>query len=139
MSAVDKKKRSFDLPLTKFAAIIVLTIVVLLIIDFGRRAAASYRIRQEEERVLVQLAEAEAHRATLEARRGYVTSDEYVAEVARQQLKWSLPGETVVVILATPQAPAGAAPAQVASSFSGPPKTPVEAWWRVLFGASPSP
>lgn len=139
MSAVsNRKSRILDLPIAQFVAIIVLTISVFLIIDFGRRAAASYRIHQEKERLLAQLAEAEKHRAELEARLAFVATDEYVAQVARQQLKWSLPDETVIVIMATPE-PSSLAPPQDPSPFSGPADTPFEAWWLLLLGPLPSP
>jgi cell division protein FtsB len=140
MSAVsNKQKRTLDLPLAQFLAIIVLTISVFLIIDFGRRTAASFRIRQERDRLAAQLVRIKTHQAELYARRDYVLTEEYVAQVARQQLKWSLPGETAVVIL-TNSGPAPGPPAsEKPSPFSGPPDTPLEAWWNLLSVARSGP
>ena len=61
-------------------------------------------MRREEQKLEAQFEALNQTYKALEDRRAYVETDLYVAEVARNEFKWSTPGETVVVILATPEA-----------------------------------
>ncbi|RME40789.1 MAG: septum formation initiator family protein, partial [Caldilineae bacterium] len=119
VASTTRKRKKVNLPLAQFTAIVVLSISLFLIVDFGRRAATGYRIHREEKRLAAELEQLQQEHAALEERRAYVQSDAYVEEVARNELKWSRPGETVIVVLATPQAaPPTARPAR---SFLLPP------------------
>jgi cell division protein FtsB len=133
-----KKKHGLQFPFTQFIAIIVITISLFLVIDFGRRTAASYQIKDEAARLEKEVTAAHAYRAALEARLNYVQSDAYVEEVARTRLKWAREGETVVVVMATPQAapqsPSGDRPPSTNGIV---PRSPWQAWWLLFFGALP--
>lgn len=130
-----KKRSAPKAALAQFIAIIALTISIFLIVDFGRRAAANYRVQREAERLSQEVELARQRQADLLARRSYVASDLYVEEVARQELKWASPGETVLAIMPTPEA---APPAAGADSVEVSPalivQTPVQAWWHLFFG-----
>jgi cell division protein FtsB len=133
-----KKKRGPQFPLTQFIAIVVITISFFLVIDFARRTAAIYRIKSEAARLEEEVDAARARSQALEARLRYVQSDAYVEEIARTQLKWSQPGETVVVVMATPQAvPTPPAGNQYDVTDGPPPETPWQAWWLVFFDSPP--
>lgn len=132
-----KKRQSSRTPLAQFVAIIALTISIFLIVDFGRRAATNYRIQREAEHISQQVEAARRYQARLLARRTYAASDLYVEEVARNELKWAKPGETVVVVMPT---------VEEARSFNLPSETktevrvvetPQQAWWRLFFGNRP--
>jgi hypothetical protein len=63
-----------------------------------------------------------------------------VEKVARQELKWAGLGETVLVVMPTPEAVA------LAGSLSAGPletapliQTPVQAWWQLFFGQQIGP
>jgi cell division protein FtsB len=133
-----KKKRGAQFPLTQFIAIVVISISVFLAVDFARRMATIYRIKNEAVRLEEEVVTARANSEALEARLRYVQSDAYVEEIARTQLKWALPGETVVVVMATPQAVV-APPSDnlYTSPAMPPPETPWQAWWYLFFDASP--
>ena len=135
---MSKKKSAAKSLLPQFIAVIALSISVFLIIDLGRRAAANYRVQREAERLTQEVAVAQAEQDALLARRSYVSSDLYVEEMARQELKWARPGETVIVVMATPEAilqPANTETPTV-SSYAAP-QTPAQAWWNLFFGAAP--
>ncbi|MBN1994193.1 MAG: septum formation initiator family protein [Anaerolineae bacterium] len=130
-----KKRQSAKVPVAQFVAIIALSISVFLIIDLGRRAAANYRVQREAERLGQEVAIAHSYQQTLLARRSYVASDLYIEEVARRELKWARPGETVVVVMPTPEAVAQSPKQHVQVVSIGPSaQTPVEAWWLLFFG-----
>jgi len=134
-----KKKRGPQFPLTQFIAIIVITISIFLVIDFARRTATIYRIKSEAVRLEEEVAAAHSQSEALEAQLRYVQSDAYVEEIARSQLKWAQPGETVVVVMATPQAVPTPSPAgrQYAATDGPPPEQPWQAWWLKFFDAPP--
>jgi cell division protein FtsB len=132
---VKKKRQSAKIPVAQFVAIIALSISVFLIVDFGRRAAANYRVQREEERLNLELEQAHRQQKRLLARRSYVASDLYVEEVARKELKWARPGEIVVVVMPTPEAAAQPAPQSIQAVTAGPVAyTPTQAWWLLFFG-----
>lgn len=133
-----KKKHGLQFPFTQFIAIIVITISLFLVIDFGRRTAASYQIKDEAARLEKEVAAAHAYHATLEARLSYVQSDAYLEEVARTRLKWAREGETVVVVMATPQAaPQSPSDERPPSTNGLVPQSPWQAWWLLFFGTLP--
>jgi len=135
---VTKKRSAPKAALAQFIAIIALTISIFLIVDFGRRAAANYRVQREAERLSQEVELARQRQADLLARRSYVASDLYVEEVARQELKWASPGETVLVIMPTPEAIAPAINQVTAETASQPiVQTPAQAWWHLFVGLSP--
>jgi cell division protein FtsB len=133
-----KKRGPHQFPLAQFIAIIVLTISVFLVVDFARHTAATYKIKAEAVRLEQEVAQVRAHRQELEARLNYVRSDAYVEEIARTQLKWAKEGETVVVVMATPQ-PVSAPPVDNAGSSADSfvPQSPWQAWWLVFFDTPP--
>ncbi len=133
VASANKKRKQLDLPIAQFIAIIVLSISIFLIIDFGRRAAAGYRIRRQEEQLQVEYETALLRRTALMDRLAYVKTDGFVEDVARNELKWSLPGETIVVVMATPEAVSQAQSIIISSTDSSQPETPLEAWIALFF------
>jgi cell division protein FtsB len=94
---MSKTKRNRTVPLTQIITIVVATMAISMIVDFGRKAAANYRIRREEIRLEQEIVAERAQHEALLASREYVQTDEYVEQVAREELKWVRPGEVVVV------------------------------------------
>jgi cell division protein FtsB len=135
---VTKKRQGSKLPIAQFVAIIALSISIFLIVDLGRRAAANYRVQREAYRLGQEVDAVKEYQAKLLARRTYVASDLYVEEVARNELKWAKPNETVIAVLPTPvlvgptgQPMPGPTPLQTTP-------TPMEAWWQLFFGVDPN-
>jgi hypothetical protein len=130
---VTKKRPGSRAPIAQFIAIIVLTISIFLVVDFGRRAAANYRVQREAERLRQEVELAQQEQTELITWRTYVSSDLYVEEMARQELKWAAPGETVVVVLPTPER-VSAAPGPLTLIANPNAPTPAQAWWQLFFG-----
>ena len=135
-----KKNSTAKTPLAQFVAIIALSISIFLTIDLGRRAAANYRVQREADRLSQEVELAQQEQQTLLARREYVAGDLYVEEVARKDLKWARPDETVIVVMATPVAQSNI-PAATAVAKNNEPvaSTPAQAWWMLFFGDTPYP
>ena len=129
-----KKRQGVRAPLAQFVAILALTISIFLIVDLGRRAATNYRIQREAERLSQEVEAARQYQDNLLAQRTYAASDLYVEEVARKELKWARPGETVVVVMPTPEPGSpinGTASVQGVQSGA---TNPQQAWWNLFFG-----
>jgi len=134
VTSATKKRKQIDLPISQFIAVIILSLSVFLIVDFGRRAATGYRIHQEEERLEQELLLLQEEHEALLARQDYVSSDAYVEEIARNELKWSRAGEQVMVIL--PQTPQSALPPTQTKQSKltvSSTQTPLEAWKALFF------
>lgn len=134
-----KKLPGTKIPLAQFVAIIALSISIFLIIDLGRRAAANYRTQREADRLSQEVEAAKQYQTKLLAQRTYAASDLYVEEVARGELKWAKPGETVVVVLPTYEETAlspGKADVKKTPFIA---KSPEQAWWQLFFGDKPPP
>lgn len=135
-----KRRQGPKLPVAQFVAIVALSISIFLIVDLARRAAANYRVQREAYRLEQEVKAVRDYQARLLARRTYVASDLYVEEVARNELKWARPGETVIVVLPTPEAE-GARLQVTAGGQSTMPgvQTPLHAWQQLFFGDRPPP
>jgi len=129
-----RKRQNPKAPLAQFVAIIALSISIFLIVDLGRRAAANYRIQREAVRLSQEVEIARGRQAELLARRSYVASDLYVEEVARKELKWARPGETIVLILPTPEATIPLNKTIKGATGAAGTQTPAQAWWTLFFG-----
>jgi cell division protein FtsB len=136
---VTKRKQSSKVPLAQFVAIIALSISIFFIIDLGNRAAANYRVRREAERLNQEVEIARRYQEKLLARRSYVASDLYIEEVARKELKWARPGETVIVVMPTPEVPTQLpSPDTQTATIGVDVHTPAQAWWLLFFGDNAS-
>lgn len=133
-----RTRQSSKTTLAQFVAIIALSISIFLIVDLGRRAAANYRVQREAERLTQEVEAARRYQAKLLAQRTYAASDLYVEAIARNELKWAKPGETVVVVIPNHEE----TPHPVAQPFENENKpllkTPQQAWWQLFFGEPPS-
>jgi len=131
-----KKKRSGPkAPVAQFVAIVALSISIFLIVDLARRAAANYRVQREAYRLEQEIKVVSDYQAQLLARRTFVASDLYVEEVARYELKWARPGETVVVVMPTPVAVAARLQVAAGGETVTPARqTPPQAWQQLFFG-----
>ncbi|MEX2447038.1 MAG: septum formation initiator family protein [Dehalococcoidia bacterium] len=88
-------------------------------------AAQSYRLRQYERELHVEMQELHARRAELQGLLTYLESDEYVEAFARQQFGLVRPGETLVEVDAPAPPPA--------------PRVAGARWWESLFGTRSEP
>jgi adenylate kinase family enzyme len=131
-TAVATAKKHSSVSVTQFVALIVATIALSLLVDFGRKVAL-YRHLQAEEARLDQAIELEENRQDyLEWLKGYVQTEEYVGGWVRKERKWVKSGETGVVLMlpeatVTPQEPPPeeSPPTNERSRWRG--------WWERLF------
>ena len=118
-------------------AIVVLTIVVFLIVDFGRRTATGYYVSQAEKQLRVDI-EAELElKKELEERREFISTDMYVEQWAREEAQMAHPGDRPIIIV-TPDGPADVPnTALVTSPANEAPVPNWHHWWRLFFDTEP--
>lgn len=96
-----KKRQQGLISWGRIVAVVVATIALFLVADFGRRAIDSYRLSRVvaalEEKVATMRAENEAFKERLE----YVSTDAYIEEAAHEKLRWVEPGDTAVIVLSS--------------------------------------
>ena len=102
---------------------LVLAVALLLFGLFAYAAAQTatqtYRLREAERQLQIEIGELQRQRGQLTGLLEYVESDEYIEAFAREQLGFVRPGETAVRIDAPP-----------APESEG---VPGERWWEALF------
>jgi hypothetical protein len=124
------KKRS-GVSVTQFVALIVATIALSLVVDFGRKVALYRHLQFEETRLDQGIAYEEARQDYLEWLKGYVQTVNFVDGWARREWKLVKPGETGVV----PNLPEASISPQARPREESLPsgESHWQEWWNLLF------
>lgn len=122
------------LSIPQIITLVVLVIAIFLALSYNRRAQAGQRVGLDEAALQTEVNLAATRQVELQATLVYVESDDYVADYARNEGGYLLPGEKRVVPLVieatplpTPVPPPTPDPAVNAR--------PWQAWWRLLTDA----
>jgi hypothetical protein len=133
--------RSKDQPLisnTQFVTIVVVTVTIFLIVDFGRRATASYYVSEAERQLKDEIAVELTRQAELTAYRDYVQRDEYVEQWAREQAHMVRVGDQPVIPITPPVSRQWGNVAQPVDDAAEAPQPPNwYRWWRLFFEVDP--
>ncbi len=121
-----------------FAAI--LSIGLILAINFSARIAAGQPLQQAYTQVSTEIANLKQQQAQLTTERDYVMSDAYVEQWARSDGKMVRPGE--VLVIPVPSGVEAAATEQPQVSIQDVHTTPQQAqpwvlWWQIFFDSPP--
>jgi cell division protein FtsB len=134
-----KKDRERRLPLPRVDVITVALGVVALIFvaAFGGKALQGYRLQRHNAALREHVEELEAETSELEDLLAYAQGPEYAEKVAREQYKWTKPGEKLIIPVfeetgAGAAEPSQSEPGSGLGSDEGPPFW--AEWWRLLLG-----
>ncbi|MBN1936268.1 MAG: hypothetical protein JW934_16490 [Anaerolineae bacterium] len=121
----------------QFVGIVVLTVILLLIVDYGRRASTGYYVAQAEEQLKAEIGIELTKNAQLKERLDYVQGEEYVEEWAREDGHMVRAGDRPL-ILVTVAAPfvLQSAPLPVQTNDATPQPTWYH-WWYLFFDTPP--
>lgn len=125
--------------LAQLLSVLACTLAIFFIISFVGKALEAYHLRRQVDLLQEQITLLEKEKVALEDQMEYVRSDAYAEKVAREQLKWSRPGETVFVFVPrqanTPQiAPPAATPTRPGLPAPSGWQSHWPEWWALLFG-----
>jgi cell division protein FtsB len=121
---------------TQFVAIVALTVAIILIIDFGRRATAGYYVTQAEKRLEAEIAALEKEQEELKARLEEIETDEFVEKWAREEALLAHPGDQplILVVDAAVRAPTETVRGSSAAATQDP---NWHEWWNLFFEGKP--
>ena len=134
---MSKAKRHRTVPFTQLVTVVVATMAISMIVDFGRKATANYRIQREEIRLEQEIAAERVQHEALLARREYVQTDEYVEQVAREELKWARAGETVIIPIPLKRKPPPTPETSPAPGKLSQREFYWQEWWGLFFDRPP--
>ncbi len=139
MAAATRRKKKLDFPVTQFIIVVAASLALFMLLGFTRRAARSYRVQQQKARLQAEYTALQHEHSQLVERYQEVQTDAYVEQIARRELRWSRPGEKVVVIIAPPKAGAIATTGEsiAAPGENPPPDTPLNHWRELFFPTEP--
>jgi len=140
MAAATRRKKKLDFPVTQFIIFVAVSLALVMLLGFTRRAARSYRVQQQKTQLQKEYTALQQEHSQLVKRYQEVQTDAYVEQVARHELRWSRPGEKVVVIIAPPKAGTIATTGESISAVPGEnssPDTPLNHWRELFFPAKP--
>ena len=99
-------------------------VVVYFLVSAGFGGIRAHQLRQQQGRLEADIQELQTRYQRLEALHQYLTSDEYIEGVAREQLGLVREGETGIVVISTVLSPT---PSPGAGPDAGP-----QLWWDIL-------
>jgi hypothetical protein len=112
--------------------LVALVVIVVVVVDFGQRLAASQRLIEDANKAGTEVAVLETEQAALRTQVAYATTDAAVVQWALEHGRMVRPGEQLVVpILPTAQATAVPPPQPLP-----PPPPNWTLWWQMFFEQS---
>jgi len=132
------RERRLPLPPVDIITVLLCTVAVFFVVAFGGKALEGYRLQRHNAVLREHVAAAEQEMAELQARLEYVQKPEYAERIAREQYKWTRPGEKLIIPVYETDAEVLTAPGRSQAGASG---DTVGAssfwaeWWNLLMGA----
>jgi cell division protein FtsB len=128
-----RRKALSSLSLAQVIAFIGVILAGYFVVGFGRVALVGHELRASKANLQTQVDELAAQVTTLEDRKAYVQTDEYIEKAAREEYKLSRPGDQVIVPMYETEKPD--VPTQSVQPPPVPePVEPWQAWWDLFFG-----
>ena len=121
--------------LQRWAAVLLLLIIVPVAISFNARLATIRQMRQDEARLKQAVTTEQVRQADLKSLRVYVASDAYVEHWARASARMTRPGEVAVI----PVAPSNSQFNPSAPTLASAPASILDEWWAVFFDETLTP
>lgn len=137
MTAVPNTRKKITVPPRYFVLVFGATLGILILGGLVRRGAIYYRVSQERILLETRYNAINDYHNWLLNHYETVQSPTYIEMIARNELKWNRPDETVVVIIgdSRPQAPLPIAPISD-SPVTNSEATPLQQWRELLLPAS---
>jgi len=98
-----------QLPLRYLIALGVSVLLALAVLSFVRVTVADLELRAQQQSLERDIASLKVENARLRGQLTYLQTDAAVEKLAREQLGWTKPGDTAVVVIRPPTTPTAAA------------------------------
>jgi cell division protein FtsB len=126
-------RRPFILTLPQVIAVLVIVGGMIVALDLNRREQSGRLVGVGEADLAREIAYESTRQVELIATRAYVQSEDYVADYARNEGGYVLPGEKRVVVTTVDQPPPPPPPEPIMEPLEY--ARPWQAWWRLLLDA----
>jgi len=137
MTAVAQKRKKIVFPSRHFVLAVGITLAILIVAGLIRRGAVYYRVSQEQALLEAKYEAVREYNDWLLDQYDTVQSPAYIEMIARNELKWSRPDETVVVIIPNTRAQNQFPIAPVSNTPATPnEETPLQQWRELLLPSS---
>ena len=136
---LDKRKQRSQISSVQVMFAAILSIGLILAINFSARIAASQPLQAAYSRVSSEIATLQVQQAQLTSQRDYVLSDAYVEQWARSDGKMVRPGEVLVIPVPSSADAATVEPVIVPESvqLAEDQQPPWVVWWQLFFDNPP--
>jgi cell division protein FtsL len=119
----------------RFAAVLVVPLLLYALVATGQKALDNYRLNQETEALQAEVVGLRAENLQLQQAIERARTDTAIETIAREQLGLVKPGDHPVVLIGQSSAPAAAATRTEGTGPTPAPPPPVwRQWWDYLFG-----
>lgn len=126
-------------PTAQLLAILVLSLAIYLIVDYGQRASADYYVSQAEKELQVQIDAERQLQQELLARKEYVLTSEYVEGWAREHAHMIQEGDQSVILVMVEDT-SSSTPSVLPLETREPIEQPApqwHEWWKLFFDSDP--
>jgi cell division protein FtsL len=121
----------------RFAAVLVVPLLLYALVATGQKALDNYRLNQETEALQAEVQGLRAENIRLQQDIEQARTDTAIETIAREQLGLIRPGDHPIVLI-SPTAPESAPPAAATAQPNPPAPSPLppvwRQWWEYVFG-----
>lgn len=126
-------EQRLQIPLSQFITLILGTVLVLSLINFGLTAVENYQLQHKADTLRASIAAERAENDRLQARKEYVTSDAYQTQLAHE-LGLYAPDEKRIMVVAPPDLAQEKANTDPIFRTAEIPEAPYwQQWWSLFF------
>lgn len=122
------------LPFRQVAIVTSLAVCALVVLSFVRLAITEYQLSLQEQALAQSVDKLKGENQQLKANIDYLQTDAAIEKLAREELGWTKPGDTAVIVLTSQPAPT--LPKLSSSSSTTPTPPTWKQWWDVFFASS---
>lgn len=132
MDKAEERKKHPILTLPQILIIVGALLALVVTLSLNLKGRENDTLSAEEAALATLVGQEHQRKAQLYLTLTHVSSDDYVADYARNEGGMLLPGERRVVPLPNPPPPTATPIPTPVQAVAGP-RTPFEAWWRLFF------
>lgn len=117
-------------PVRQVAIAASLAVFALVALSFGRVVIAEYRLQSQKQALESDVSQLKQQNQQLRSEIDYLNTDPAIEQLAREELGWTKPGDTAVIVLETAAPTPVAAPVQPGNGANA--ATPARQWWTAI-------
>lgn len=118
---------TMSFPLRQIVVAALLAVLAVVAFSFARVVIVEYQLSLQKQALEREVADLKTENGQLEAKIKYLQTDQAIEQLARDELGWTMPGDTAVVVLQKPGQGPRMTPVRPDSSHAV-----QDSWWNTL-------